>query len=103
MISELNDQISPDAAHEPSPNFQPTRWSLVRSAGNVGSPGSGDALEALCRTYWSPLYAFIRRSGHSPHDAQDLAQEFFSRFLESNSFVRADPRLGKFRTFLLGA
>src|SRR5436305_282681 len=86
-----------------SPEFRQTQWSLVRRAGGLDSPESREALEALCRAYWFPIYAFIRRQGHSPPDAQDLAQEFFLRLLESHSFGRADPRLGKFRTFLLGA
>jgi len=60
-------------------------------------------METICRAYWYPIYAFIRRNGRAPHDAQDLTQEFFARFLESNSILRADPRRGKFRTFLLGA
>ena len=60
-------------------------------------------METLCRTYWFPIYAFIRRNGRASHEAQDLTQEFFARFLEANSISRADPKRGKFRTFLLGA
>lgn len=86
-----------------SPAFRKTQWSLVRRATGVDSPESREALEALCRTYWFPIYAFIRRHGHLPHDAQDLTQEFFARLLVGNSIARADPALGKFRTFLLGA
>jgi RNA polymerase sigma-70 factor (ECF subfamily) len=74
----------------------------VRRA-SFDSPHSQDALEKLCRNYWFPIYAFIRRNGRAPHDAQDLTQEFFARFLETNSIVRADPSRGKFRTFLLSA
>jgi RNA polymerase sigma-70 factor (ECF subfamily) len=96
------DQSSLDSTSGASPKFQPTQWTLVRRAG-FNSAQSQDALEKLCRTYWYPIYAFIRRNGRAPHDAQDLAQEFFARFLESNSIVRADPARGKFRTFLLGA
>jgi len=86
-----------------SPQFKQTRWSLVRRAAGFDSPESRDALETLCRAYWFPIYAFIRRQGNSPHDGQDLTQEFFARLLASNSISRADQRLGKFRTFLLGA
>src|SRR5262249_30332802 len=86
-----------------SPQFKQTHWSLVRRAAGLDSSESREALEALCRTYWFPIYAFIRRQGHSPHDAQDLPQEFFVRLIEGQSIARADPQLGKFRTFLLGA
>jgi len=92
-----------DSEVGPSPGFEQTRWTLVRQAAGLDSPESREALEALCRAYWFPIYAFIRRQGHSPHDAQDLTQEFFTRLLASNSIARADQRLGKFRTFLLGA
>lgn len=86
-----------------SPEFLQTRWSLVRQAAGFDSPESRAALENLCRAYWFPIYAFIRRHGHSPQDAQDLTQDFFARLLAGNSIARADPQLGKFRTFLLGA
>jgi len=55
----------------------------------------------LCSTYWYPLYAFIRRQGASPHEAEDLTQEFFSRFLERNALTNVHPAAGKFRSFLL--
>lgn len=86
-----------------SPAFRKTQWSLVRRATGLDSPESREALEALCRAYWFPIYAFIRRHGNSPHDAEDLTQEFFARLLAGNSMARANPALGKFRTFLLGA
>jgi RNA polymerase sigma-70 factor (ECF subfamily) len=96
------DQACLDSTNGASPKFQPTQWTLIRSA-SFNSPQSRDALEKLCRTYWYPIYSFIRRNGRGPHDAQDLTQDFFARFLETNSIIRADPRRGKFRTFLLGA
>lgn len=96
------EQSSLDSRSGASPKFQPTQWTLVRRAG-FNSAQSEDALEKLCRTYWYPIYAFIRRNGRAPHDAQDLTQEFFARFLEAKSVSRADPGRGKFRTFLLGA
>ena len=71
------------------------------AAGHSSAPAAQAALERLCRTYWFPLYAFARRQGNSPEDAQDLTQEFFSRLLEKNYLARADPDRGKFRTFLL--
>jgi RNA polymerase sigma factor (sigma-70 family) len=81
--------------------FNTTHWSVVLEAGKAQSAQSAEALEKLCLTYWLPLYAFIRRQGSSPHDAQDLTQEFFARLLKRNDFDRVDPRKGRFRTFLL--
>jgi RNA polymerase sigma factor (sigma-70 family) len=99
--ANIPDNFDSESGH--SPQFKQTHWSLVRRAGSLNSLESRAALEALCCAYWFPIYAFVRRQGNSPHDAQDLTQEFFARLLASNSIVRADPRLGKFRTFLLGA
>jgi RNA polymerase sigma-70 factor (ECF subfamily) len=74
----------------------------VLAAGEKSSaPGTLAALEKLCRTYWFPLYAFARRQGNTPEDAQDLTQDFFARLLEKNYLSKADPDRGKFRTFLL--
>src|SRR5204863_5527611 len=64
---------------------------------------ANEALERLCRTYWYPLYVYVRRQGNSPEDAQDLTQIFFSRLLEKNYCAKADRDRGKFRTFLLGS
>jgi len=84
-----------------APVFATTHWSVVLAAGQQQSPQATEALEKLCRTYWYPLYAFVRRQGHNPEDAQDLTQEFFARFLAKEYFGRADPALGRFRNFLL--
>jgi len=81
--------------------FATTHWSVVMAAGKGDSPQAADALEKLCCTYWYPLYAFVRRQGHEAHDAEDLTQEFFARFLAKEYFGRADPALGRFRSFLL--
>jgi RNA polymerase sigma-70 factor (ECF subfamily) len=70
-------------------------------AGQADSPQANEALERLCRTYWYPLYVYVRRQGNSPEDAQDLTQIFFSHLLEKNCFAKADRDRGKFRTFLL--
>ena len=70
-------------------------------AGKEHSPQTAEALESLCRAYWYPLYAYVRRQGHLPHDAQDLTQEFFARFLERKYLQLADPERGRFRSFLL--
>lgn len=83
--------------------FVTTHWSVVLSASEQASPASDEALEKLCRTYWHPLYAYVRRRGNSPANAQDLTQEFFARLLERNWLARADHTKGRFRTFLLHA
>jgi RNA polymerase sigma-70 factor (ECF subfamily) len=83
--------------------FVTTHWSVVLSARDKDSPRSVEALEALCRSYWYPLYAFVRRQGRGPHDAQDLTQGFFARLLEKDYLKSADCEKGKFRTFLLVA
>ena len=67
------------------------------------APGSAEALDTLCRAYWFPLYAFARREGHGPEEAQDSTQEFFSRLLARNYLQTADPNCGRFRSFLLGS
>ena len=73
------------------------------AAGDTGSSGAAAALAELCRTYWYPLYAFVRRKGHSPEEAQDLTQGFFARMLEKNYVAQAERERGRFRTFLLAA
>jgi len=83
-------------------NFRTTHWSVVLQAGNAASPDSAAALERLCRTYWFPLYAFIRRKGHSEEDAKDLAQAFFAHLLDDHHRLgTVGPEKGKFRSFLL--
>lgn len=85
-------------------HFVTTRWSQVVAAGRPNdSARARVALEQLCQTYWYPLYAFVRRQGHAPHDAQDLTQEFFARLLERNALGAADRERGRFRSFLLSA
>jgi len=85
------------------PAFVTTHWSVVLAAGRNDTPRARAALENLCRTYWYPLYTYVRRRGHSPEDAQDLTQEFFARLLEHNWLVKADRAKGRFRSFLLMA
>lgn len=81
--------------------FATTHWSVVVRAGDSRSPEADSAMERLCRTYWYPLYVFVRRKGHSHEDASDLTQAFFARFLEKRYLKSVDANLGKFRTFLL--
>lgn len=83
--------------------FVTTHWSVVLSAQSQNTPKSTEALENLCRAYWYPLYAFVRRSGKSPADAEDLTQSFFARLLEKEYLRSAAPEKGRFRTFLLVA
>jgi len=92
-----------DTAQAGGGQFTETRWSLVLLAGDEASSRSREAREHLCRAYWQPIYLFVRRHGHSPHDAQDLTQEFIARLLEKNLFATADRERGRFRSFLLGA
>ena len=81
--------------------FATTHWSAVLVAGRGDSPEAVQALERLCGACWYPLYAYVRRQGHAPADAQDLVQEFFARLLERNYLRLADRKRGRFRTFLL--
>ena len=81
--------------------FATTRWSVVLTAADRSSPGSDVALGELCRTYWYPIYAFVRRQGNSHDRAQDLTQEFFARMLEKRYIDDVGPEKGRFRTFLL--
>lgn len=83
--------------------FATTHWSVVLAAGQDDSPAASQALETLCRTYWYPLYAYIRRGGHAPHDAEDLTQEFFARLLAKDFPAGISPLGGKFRSYLLTA
>jgi RNA polymerase sigma factor (sigma-70 family) len=84
--------------------FATTRWTLVVAAANdpVSTQGQ-DALAVLCKTYWFPVYAFIRRFGRSTEDARDLTQSFFARVLEKHYLKAADPQRGRFRSFLLAS
>jgi RNA polymerase sigma factor (sigma-70 family) len=81
--------------------FSTTHWSVVLQSGQGDSLEAHEALEKLCRSYWYPLYAYVRRKGHGQHDAQDLTQEFFARLLEKKCLSLADRSRGRFRSFLL--
>ena len=94
-----NSHASPVGAFK----FTTTHWSVVVMAQEPDSPHAAEALERLCRTYWYPLYAFVRRQGCTPEDAQDLTQEFFARLLAKNYLAQVERQKGKFRSFLLAA
>ena len=86
-----------------SPVFATTRWTLVIAAGDAAHPVGAQALDELCRRYWYPLYAFIRREGYDADRAQDLTQGFFALLLERNDLSGLVRGEGKFRSFLLKA
>lgn len=93
---------SPDLDAVRSP-FMTTHWSVIRTARQDDGPEAAEALEKLCRAYWPPLYAYLRRSGQSPEDAKDLVQGLFALLLSEGRLALADPRRGRFRSFLLTA
>jgi RNA polymerase sigma-70 factor (ECF subfamily) len=89
---------------EPAENrhwFTTTLWSVVLAAGGDSTNVAGEALERLCRTYWYPLYAYTRRKGFGPHDAEDLVQGFFARLVEKEMLRKVHREGGRFRSFLL--
>jgi RNA polymerase sigma factor (sigma-70 family) len=83
--------------------FRTTNWSVVLLSAQSQLPGSKSALADLCRLYWYPLYAFVRRRGYSAQDAEDLTQGFFLSLLQRKSLRKANPEKGKFRSFLLAS
>lgn len=84
--------------------FQTTHWSVVLAAARSESPDAAEALENLCTAYWYPLFAYLRRKGHPPHEAEDLTQQFFAaRVVTRAIFCGAAPEHGKFRTWLLNS
>ena len=101
-MSNQSGQIGEGAVPNPSA-FATTRWSVVLAAGQIDAPEAAAALAVLCRSYWYPLYAHVRRRGHDATEAQDLTQAFFERLLETEYFSRAQPGRGRFRSFLLGS
>jgi RNA polymerase sigma-70 factor (ECF subfamily) len=98
MSDSQSDSQSPSSLRR---EFTTTHWSVILLAGGDASNAADAALDHLCRTYWYPLYAYVRRQGHSKDDAQDLTQSFFARLLERKYLRLADRNQGRFRTFLL--
>src|SRR5207302_1269613 len=90
-------------SRETDVRFGETPWSIVVAAGATTEPRAQAALTELCRIYWRPIYAYLRRSGHDTQDAQDLTQSFFYHVLENETLRRASREKGRFRSFLLGA
>jgi RNA polymerase sigma-70 factor (ECF subfamily) len=97
--------MTSDCASSAAPGgvFATTQWTVVLAAGNRSTPQSDSALEQLCRTYWFPLYAYVRRRGHTKEDAEDLTQAFFARFLAKNYLEGLNAERGRFRAFLLAS
>jgi RNA polymerase sigma-70 factor (ECF subfamily) len=91
------------ASSAPGDIFATTHWTVVLAAGQRHTPQSDGALEELCRTYWFPLYAYVRRRGHTKEDAEDSVQAFFARFLQKNYLAGLSAERGRFRAFLLAA
>ena len=95
------DQNKREGVVDQSPVFNTTHWTVVLEAGRAESEGQRKALAMLCQTYWYPIYAFVRRQGGNPDDAQDLTQGFFANLLSKDGLRQVDRDKGKFRTFLL--
>jgi len=94
---------TPAGSGAPRSTFPTTRWSIVVNAGSSSDSQARPALETLCRQYWYPLYAFVRRQGRPHHEAEDCTQEFLARLLADDGVACARPERGRFRTFLLTA
>jgi RNA polymerase sigma factor (sigma-70 family) len=94
---------SEDKATPAPSDFRTTHWSVVLAAAHTDSPRCQSALTALCQNYWYPLYAFARRQGRNPHDAEELTQEFFARLLAKNGLASVRQENGRFRSFLLAS
>jgi RNA polymerase sigma-70 factor (ECF subfamily) len=101
IVVPAREKVSPPGSKSAVAWFVTTHWSVVLEAKGNDAARAGEALEKLCRTYWAPLYAFIRRSGYGPADAQDLTQEFFLRLLSKDYLRHLCDQRGKFRSFLL--
>jgi RNA polymerase sigma-70 factor (ECF subfamily) len=97
----MSDKSGQNFARSNQPRFATTHWSVISAAGKSSSPQQKLALETLCQSYWFPLYAYLRRRGYDTHQAEDFTQAFFAHILEKKDLETADPKYGKFRSFLL--
>jgi RNA polymerase sigma-70 factor (ECF subfamily) len=93
----------PLPALEPAACFATTHWSVVLTARDGHESQAHDALSRLCEVYWYPLYAYLRRRGFAPPDAEDLTQGFLAYLLSKDFLARVEPKYGKFRSFLLAS
>ena len=101
MSLELRMNVKPPKSSIAHAVFRTTHWSVVRGAAAEDSPSTAQALEALCAAYWPPLYAYARRAGLAPPDAQDAIQDFLNQLLQRNALASVSPAKGKFRSWLL--
>ncbi len=101
MIPQPDDTSTSTTAHRDW--FTTTHWSVVLNARDQDSPQAAAALEKLCRTYWYPLYAYVRRQGNDEQSAKDLTQEFFTRLLQKRFLGQVQREKGRFRSFLLAS
>jgi RNA polymerase sigma-70 factor (ECF subfamily) len=102
QLKKLRKRNRPTVSSPTEAGFATTHWSVVLAAGQQKSALAGEALEALCRSYWAPVYAYLRRNGQAYAEAQDLTQEFFAWLLQHEVIGAADRERGRFRSFLLG-
>ncbi len=99
----VNDEPSTNSPSPGAGRFATTHWSVVLAAGEPESTRHRQALEALCQTYWFPLYVFLRRQGNDASQAEDHTQAFLAFLLEKQALSKADPKRGRFRSFLLAS
>jgi RNA polymerase sigma factor (sigma-70 family) len=84
--------------------FSSTRWGMILKAGDSATSAHAlSALSELCEVYWRPVYVFLRKQGYGREDAQDLTQAFFAHLIENRGYAHADPKKGRFRSYLLTA
>src|SRR6266516_7653009 len=95
--------VPPSVSDATDERFTETAWSVVLAAGAATPARAHTAMAELCRIYWRPIYAYLRRSGYKREDAQDLTQSFFQHVLENETLRRVSREKGRFRSFLLGA
>jgi DNA-directed RNA polymerase specialized sigma24 family protein len=98
-IMEASTTVQPNT----TARFNATRWGTVLLAARQNEAGAAEAVEKVCSRYWYPLYAFLRRQGRTPEDAQDLTQGFLSEVLAKDRLEGVNPEKGKFRSFLLAS
>ena len=96
-------QNTSDPLETAGAQFRTTSWSIVQAAGDPQAPEASDALAELCTVYWRPIYAYLRRAGRPPHDAEDITQEFFCVLMQREAFAELAPACGRFRSFLLSS
>ncbi|HEV7927147.1 MAG TPA: sigma-70 family RNA polymerase sigma factor [Verrucomicrobiae bacterium] len=90
-------------ADNPGPAGAAHQWTVVLQARRQDTSRAMAALEWLCQAYWQPVYAYVRLRGHSPEEARELTQEFFSRLLQNKTLAYMKRDCGKLRSFLLSA